>query len=81
MSDFTDRLWDRLCAFREQFYLLLVVDVLLLVVSVATVPFVDLDSAAGVLVVLDVAMFSLVLVPLGYVQYRCRQRREVVEGY
>lgn len=74
MSEFGDRFWDRMCGFQWQLFMLLVFDVALLLIALAVLPFVDANSASGALVRIDVALFAVVLVPLAYVQYRCRRR-------
>jgi len=81
MGEFTERFWEWTCEFRMQFYLLLVLDIVLLVVSLGVLPFLEPGSAAYVLAWLDVGLFSVVLSPLLYIQYRCRSRERTVDEY
>lgn len=76
MSTFGERFWDRLCGFRRELFVLLVLDLLLLVVALVSLPFIDRGTASGVLVRIDVVLFTLGAIPLAYVQYRCRRRTE-----
>lgn len=81
MSEFRERFWDRLCGFQWQLFMLLVFDVALLVIALASLPFVEAGTATGVIVWVDIGIFLAALVPLAYVQYRCRRRQRDDGGY
>ena len=77
MNGFRTRFWERMCGFQSALYLLLVFDLLMLIVALLTVPFVSPDSAAGVLIRIDIALFGIVLIPLVGILYGCRRRNVV----
>lgn len=73
MVQIPDKVWESLCDLRPQFFLMLVIAVLLLFISIITFPFVDPNSAAGVLIRVDLVIFTVVLIPIVYILYRCRK--------
>lgn len=83
MVQIPDDVWESLCDLRPQFFLMLVIAVLLLFVSIVTFPFVDPNSAAAVLIRVDLVIFTVVLIPITYILYRCRkhEQSEEFEGF
>lgn len=82
MPRIPDNVWESLCDLKPQFFLMLVIAVLLLFVSIVTFPFVDPNSAAGILIKIDLMIFTAVLIPISYILYRCRthEQSENLEG-
>lgn len=75
MNTFADRFWDRVRGYEPVLRLFFVADVLFLVLALVAYPLVESESAAHVLVVLDLFIFVVLLIPLTYLLYQCRKRR------
>lgn len=75
-SDFRDRFWHKVCM-NDQFLILgMMFSVVLLVLSLATYPFVDRNSATYVIVVIDIVMMSGLFALCAGMLTKCRRRRE-----
>ena len=70
------RFWELVRAYEPYLYLLLILNLVLLLLAVFAVPFVDMSTATGVILLIDFVLCLAVLLPTLYLIYRVREIRD-----
>jgi hypothetical protein len=73
-TSFTSVLWEQICGFRQQLFLLLALLCSLFVLSVIAVPFVTPGSASSIVLAADLVGLSAVILLVVGLLWRCSPR-------